>query len=249
MEGIREAIEYISNQAVRANDPKVIEADGHKYTADALRRVDKPPMAAPIKATTLTALVSYIRESRAEFSTHERMIIHVVSPTKVLFYSGLLAERDRETLFETSALLPRFSYGQEYPQEDFLIAMQSCFLDTVDRQAVLMMTSNITNTQSAQYSDDGISQQATIRTGITTKENAIVPNPVELAPYRTFLEVEQPTSEFTFRISEGKGGEPRFKLVSADGGLWEQEAMQNIRKYLFEALAEIPDRQQITIIA
>ena len=49
----------------------------------------------------------------------------LVNETKVLLYSGLLAERDRETLFEVNALLPRFEYGREYDQESFLISMQS----------------------------------------------------------------------------------------------------------------------------
>ena len=39
-------------------------------------------------------------------------------------YSGLLAERARETLFEANALLPQFEYGREYDQESFLVAMQ-----------------------------------------------------------------------------------------------------------------------------
>jgi hypothetical protein len=88
-----------------------------------------------------------------------------------------------------------------------------------------------------------------IKTGITTKENALVPNPVKLIPYRTFLEVEQPASEFVFRIGEGKGGAPSFKLVAADGGIWKSQAVDNVKHYLVEALADIPDRGQITIIA
>lgn len=85
--------------------------------------------------------------------------------------------------------------------------------------------------------------------GITTKQAALVPNPVHLVPYRTFLEVEQPASDFVFRISEGRGGEPVFKLVAADGGLWKAEAVDNIKKYLEDALDGIENREQITIIA
>ena len=79
-----------------------------------------------------TSLVDYIKESREEL--RDRMIIQVVSATKVLLYSGLLAERDRETLFEVNALLPQFEYGREYDQESFLVAMQSCFQDVYKRQ-------------------------------------------------------------------------------------------------------------------
>ena len=247
MEGIKDAIKYISELAVEAEDPKVIEINGKTYCTKSLNRYGKEPKAEAIEATTLTSLVDYIKESREEL--RERMIVQVVSPTKVQLYSGLLPERDRELLFEVNALLPRFDYGSEYEQEACLVSMQSCFLPSEHREAVTFVASNIVNTQQATYSDDGISQQAVVKTGITSKENALVPNPVKLIPYRTFLEVEQPASEFVFRVSEGRNGAPNFKLVAADGGLWKSQAVDNVKRYLVEALADIPDREQITIIA
>lgn len=247
MNGIKEAIEYISQLAVKAEKPEVIEIKGKTYCTESLYQYGKEPKAEPIRATTLSSLVDYIKESREEL--RERMIIQVISPTEVQLYSGLLPERDRETLFEVNALLPRFEYGNEYEQEAFLVSMQSCFMPSDDREAVTVLASNIVNTQQATYSDDGVTQQAVIKTGITSKENALVPNPVKLIPYRTFLEVEQPPSEFVFRISEGRGGAPTFKLVAADGGLWKSQAVENVKNYLVEALADIPNREQLTIIA
>lgn len=233
MEGIREAIAFITDLAVKAEKPETIEINGRTYCTKSLKRYDEADKAEPIRATTLTSLVDYIKESREEL--RDRMIIQVVNATKVLLYSGLLPERDRETLFEVNALLPRFEYGREYDQESFLVSMQACFAPSEEREAT--------------FSDDGISQQVVMKTGVTKKENAIIPNPVRLIPYRTFLEVEQPESEFVFRITEGRGGAPAFKLVSADGGRWEAVAVDNVKSYLVEALADIPNREQITIIA
>ena len=247
MEGIKEAIAYLADLAVKAEHPEVITIAGKEYCTKNLTRYDKPPKAAPIKATTLTSLVDYIKESRHEL--RERMIIQVISPTEVELYSELLDERDREYLFEVNALLPRFEYGKEYDQESFLVAMQSCFDHNDDRDAVAFLASNIVNTQQATFSDDGVTQQAVVKTGITTKEKAFVPNPVTLIPYRTFLEVEQPASKFVYRVREGAGGAPLFKLVAADGGVWKAEAMENVKVYLMEQLADIPDRDHITIIA
>ncbi len=246
---IKEAITYITSLAVEAQDPKTIEINGKTYCTKNLTRYDKPEKAEPIEATTLTSLVDYIKQRRDEL--REQMIIQVVSPTKVRLYSGLLEERDREELFTATALLPQFEYGREYSQESFLISLQSCFRSGKidDREAVAILASNIINAQSQTFSDDGITQQTVIKTGITTKEQALVPNPVHLIPYRTFLEVEQPESDFVFRISEGRGGEPVFKLVEADGGLWKSQAIGNVKKYLEDALAEIEKRDQITIIA
>lgn len=247
MEGIKEAIAFITGLAVKAEKPEVVEINGRTYCTKDLRRYDPADKAEPIKATTLTSLVDYIKESREEL--RDRMIIQVISATKVQLYSGLLPERDRETLFEVNALLPQFEYGREYDQESFLVSMQSCFMPSDDREAVTILASNITNTQEQAYSDNGVTQQAVMKTGITTKENVLVPNPVNLIPYRTFLEVEQPASDFIFRISEGRGGAPAFKLVAADGGLWKSQAVENVKKYLTEALKDIPDRDHITIIA
>ncbi len=123
------------------------------------------------------------------------------------------------------------------------------FAPSEEREDVTKVASNIVSTQEATFSDDGISQQVVMKTGVTKKENAIIPNPVRLIPYRTFLEVEQPESEFVFRITEGRGGAPAFKLVAADGGRWEAVAVDNVKSYLVEALADIPNREQITIIA
>lgn len=247
MEGIKEAIAYIAKLGVEAEKPEQIEINGRIYCTKDLVRYDAPDKARAIEATTLTSLIDYIKENREEL--RNRMIIQVVSPTKVLLYSGLLEERDRETLFEVNALLPHFEYGREYDQESFLISMQSCFKESDDRETVTLFAGNIVNTQEAAFSDNGVTQQAVMKTGITTKDNVIVPNPVNLIPYRTFLEVEQPGSSFVFRVSEGRGGAPAFKLVTADGGLWQSQAVANVKDYLTEALKDIPDRDKITIIA
>ena len=261
MEGIKEAIAYITGLAVKAEKPETIEINGRTYCTKDLRRYDAADKAEPIKATTLTSLVDYIKESREEL--RDRMIIQVVSATKVLLCPHACFPVDEIRLWRfypliclpwyfvssVNALLPQFEYGREYDQESFLVAMQSCFQKTDDREAVTIMASNIVNTQQGTFSDDGVSQQAIIKTGVTTKDAAFVPNPVNLIPYRTFLEVPQPASDFVFRISEGRGGAPAFKLVAADGGLWKSQAVDNVKNYLVKALADVPEREKITIIA
>lgn len=104
MEGIREAIAFITDLAVKAEKPETIEINGRTYCTKSLKRYDEADKAEPIRATTLTSLVDYIKESREEL--RDRMIIQVVNATKVLLYSGLLPERDRETLFESTRCCP-----------------------------------------------------------------------------------------------------------------------------------------------
>ena len=82
MEGIKEAIAFIADLAVKAEHPETVEINGRTYCTKTLKRYDAADKAEPIRATTLTSLVDYIKESREEL--RDRMIIQVVSATNVL---------------------------------------------------------------------------------------------------------------------------------------------------------------------
>lgn len=60
---------------------------------------------------------------------------------------------------------------------------------------------------------------------------------VRLTPFRTFSNVEQPASDFLFRIKEGGTA----ALFEADGGAWENEARRNIAMFLRTELEELKD--------
>lgn len=139
------------------------------------------------------------------------------------------------------ARLPEFEYGKFIDHERFCIGLQANFLDDEksDRALVLKFAGTVEDGSVAQYSDDGISQKATVKTGIASKGDAIVPNPVKLRPYRTFHEVQQPMSEFIFRMKSDDG--VRCALFEADGGAWENVAMKNIKEYLEVELAAYSD--------
>ena len=122
--------------------------------------------------------------------------------------------------------------------ETFLIALQSKFIPGDDRELLLKFAGTVEDGTVAQYNDDGITQKATVKTGIASKGDALVPNPVRLRPFRTFVEVEQPESSFVFRMKQGNGVE--CAIFEADGGAWKNVAMQNIKEYLQSELKEFP---------
>lgn len=243
---IRKAMEFITSLKEEAMDPKVVEINGKIYCDKKLTRYDDEPMASQIEASTLTALVDYIKNCSKEL--RESMIIKVESPTRVNLFSGLTNERKREYLFGCNAIVTKFRFDEWYDQERFLIELQSNFDVTPDLQDILKVSGNVEAKTTANYGDDGVSQKTTIKQGIASKADVLVPNPVTLTPYRTFLEVEQPASQFVFRIRDDRG-EPVFKLVEAEGGLWRNEAMMNIKKFLEEQLDNSKVRSCITIIA
>ena len=146
---------------------------------------------------------------------------------------------------EATALLPNIEFDRFVDTENFNIMLQSCFVDTEDKAAILAVVGNISESTVQTIGDDGVSQSVVARKGIATKENVIVPNPVVLQPYRTFVEVAQPPSNFIFRMKDG----PRAAIFEADGGAWKLAAVRNIKKYLEEKLKEQVESGRIIIIA
>ena len=235
---IKEALEYI----VGLKTPVITEIDGNTYSDKPLNRISYVPYAKTIGMKTLTSLVEYIKANIDSMS--ERMIVHVISPTEVHLYSSLDADRKREYLGEVNAELPDFRFGSFIDHENFVIALQSKFVPNEDRDLVLKFAGTVEDGTVAEYGDDGVTQKATIKTGVASKADAVVPNPVNLIPYRTFLEVQQPASDFIFRMKSSCG--VQCAIFEADGGAWKNEAMSRIKNYLALELSEYP---QFTVIS
>lgn len=229
---IKEAIEYV----VGLKTPEILSVGGMNYTDKEVCPVIYNPKARAIELSTLTSLVEYIKSNVD--ALNKKMIIHVQSPTSVILYSALDEHREREYIAAVNARVPDFEYECYMSHERFCIALQAKFLDDPesDRAKVLQFAGTVEDGTVAQYSDDGISQKATVKTGIASKADAIIPNPVTLRPYRTFHEVQQPLSAFIFRMKSERGVE--CALFEADGGAWKNAAMENVKKYLGMELAE-----------
>lgn len=225
---LEKALKYIVNLAT----PEILYVNGESYSDRALHRISFNPKAEAIKLTTLSSLVDYIRSGVD--SMDGTMFIHVESPTRVRMYSQLDYERCREYMVEVNAQLPTFEFNRFIDHESFCIAIQSKFIDTYDRALLLKFAGTVEAGTVAEYGDDGITQKATIKTGIAAKEDAIVPNPVRLMAYRTFLEVEQPFSSYIFRMQGERN--VQCALFEADGGAWKLEAMRRIKAYLENSL-------------
>lgn len=240
---LKEALEYI----VGLRKPEIVNIEGETYSDKPLERISFTPMAEPIVMGTLTSFCEYIRAKIDAMS--EKMIVHVESPTCVRLYSDLDYNRQREYIATVQASVPQFPFNQFVEHEKFLIAMQSKFIDdgSTEKALLLKFAGTVETGTVAQYGDDGVTQKATVKTGIASKSDAIVPSVVRLCPYRTFLEVRQPASDFIFRMKEDKYGDGvQCAIFEADGGAWKAEAMENIKAYL---KAELDDFKQFTVIS
>ena len=245
MEGLKEALQYITRLKEEAMEPKVLEINGLTYCDKDMKLYHHFPTASPMCVNTLSAMVEYIKGRQEEL--RDTSVIHIESPVSVVLKSGLIDRRIREELLGSHAIVNAFEFDHYYDQERFLIELQANFLETEDLKTVMRAAGNIKAGTTSSYSDDGVSQKTTIRSGVNLID-VVVPNPVTLRPYRTFLEVEQPESNYVFRIKD-IDNEPVFKLVEADGGLWKIAAMSRIKEYLEYELGDILDDRNITIIA
>lgn len=228
----KDALQYIVNLA----KPEVQMIDGETYSDKNLHRISYNPKATAIEMTTLSSLIDYIKSG---YDTMGKMIVHVQSPVQVRMYSALDDERTREHIAEVNAQLPGFDFNRFIDHESFCINVQSKFLPNDDRALLLKFAGTVEAGTVAEYGDDGITQKATVKTGIASKGDAVVPNPVTLKPFRTFVEVEQPSSQFVFRMQGNSC--VQCALYEADGGAWKLEAMKAIKAYLETELKDIPD--------
>lgn len=247
LEGLKEAMQYLIGVGNEAEKVQVLEICGETYANKRLERYGAPKRAAAIEASSLSALVDYIKSLSNEFST-SRMIIQIEDPEEVNLISELNIERKRECLFSCKAEISKFRFDNWYDQERFMIEIQSNFVPSSDRDVLIKFAGNVEQKNSTTFSDDGKTQVATMNVGVASKSDVIVPNPVFLAPYRTFQEIEQPFSNFVFRMADKQT--PAFSLIEAEGGVWKNEAVSRIKEYFKKALADMPEeiRNRIVII-
>lgn len=241
---IQKALEYI----VGLSKAEVQEVNGSKYSDKRLTRIDEDLRAEQISLFTLNSLVDYIKS--ATDIVERKLLVHVVSPTEVELISELDRDRKRETLAYVTASVPKISLNNFMSQEEFIIMLQSQFVDFElnginDKQIVLQVAGNVIDKTVADYGDDGITQKATIKTGLATNDDVKVPNPVVLVPYRSFQEIIQVPSSFVFRMRQSDRG-VTCALFEADGGAWKIDAVMRVKKYLQESLEGIG---RITVIA
>ncbi|MEV3139675.1 hypothetical protein ABNF55_14300 [Paenibacillus larvae] len=233
----RDALEYLSEQG----QPEIIEVNGQQYATHQLYEVVEPTPE-PLVVRNLSGLIDYLK---SEFDKQAPLLVHVVSPTQVTVVSSYNNDYARKEIIKAEALLPEYRFGSYYEAEDFIIKQQSGFVANEDRAKLLKVVGNVKEENVRSIGDDGVSQSVTAKTGVATVEDVKVPNPVLLAPYRTFVEVIQPESAFVFRMKNG----PLAALFEADGGAWRNAAIDAVATYLVEKLSELIETGQIVVIA
>lgn len=241
---LRDAIDRIVSLAT----PYTMEDNGHKFCSKALVEVKADEYApTAYEVDTLDALVKLILTEGLTLG--RRLYVRVDSARRVTVtttYNGgeLRNPYQRFPLYEATSDVPGVTIGHSMSQEQAIVELQSLYAVTPDRDYLLSLLSRIDVNQGVSSVDNGISQEVSVKTGAVLKEQTMVQPIVHLQPYRTFLEVEQPASDFLLRLD--KEGHPA--LYEADGGAWKLEAKRSIAAYLAEKLTYQVEHGDVVVL-
>lgn len=237
---IVEAIEKLLDlSAIRA-----VDIQGRAYvrkTDDVVRlRAPEEHQPASLAVGSLDAIVDYLTQD-PDGHGFEKVFLHVVNRGRVDLLGPLQPANDNARFRFLVAMdtPPAFQYGRWYPVDEFIVGFQAAMMQTDQAAAIICHLANLASEAIKQNTDDGLSQTISIKTGITTKSEVKVKNPMELQPIFTFREAIQPTGEFILRLDEkGAACVPRAALFHADEGALELAAMGAVGDYLRQRLEE-----------
>lgn len=109
---------------------------------------------------------------------------------------------------------------------------------------LLDLLSRMTNENSVSTNDNGVTQTVEARQGVALNAVVEIKPRVMLRPFRTFLEVEQPESEFLLRVDPDEG----IGFFEADGGIWKLEAKKNIADYFLKNMGDLIDAGKVVVM-
>lgn len=225
---LKEFAEYLTRQAA----PTMNAIDGLQYADRALTLI-APPLLPKLTVNTLTGFVDYIGQMTPPPTSDWIIWVESCKAVSLVWAEGdNYGRRPCLIRAELPDGLKPFRFDTFLDRETFVIGLQSLFVPTSPLTSVLEVASALTDAQVVTSEDDGISQSTTIKRGVASLKQAVtVKGRVPLQPYRTFREVEQPTSEFIFRL-RSQEGVPGCALFEADGGKWQLDAMLTIKAWL-----------------
>jgi len=204
------------------------------YASKTLQQVKAaaPEEAEFVPVSTLAGFAALVTAKLEGQNFPDDFLIHIEDEQTVVLKARVSDQFGRrlELAKAQPVAFKKFQFGSWMNQEEFVIAVASLFAETEDKDYVLRTASALTSDATRTDEDNGFTQRVNLRAGLRTKEDVTIKARVDLAPYRTFPEVQQPVSQFVLRARcAGEGQTPSLMLVEADGGRWKVAAIAMIR--------------------
>jgi len=223
--------------------PTFHEVDGSIFSSQEMVHVmDKKPMPKCIDLTGLDSICKMVRNEAEHVGL--QIFIQVKDYANVSVFTALDDEEDRLYLYKCVADTPAVTMGRFMAYENAVIELRSLYIPNNGTEYLLKLLSSISNESKVTSSDNGVTQQVEAKSGIALSSMVKVEPRVTLQPFRTFIEVAQPASEFLLRINER--GEIGF--FPADGGVWKLEATRNVAGYFEDKLKDLIEAGTVVVI-
>lgn len=171
------------------------------------------------------------------------IMVQVKSNDTVEVMTTYLSDFSRNTLYRAKADAPGLRTGFR-GREVALIELRSLCIPNEGTAYLLDLLSRMTNENSVSTNDNGVTQTVEARQGVALNAVVEIKPRVMLRPFRTFLEVEQPESEFLLRVDPDEG----IGFFEADGGIWKLEAKKNIADYFLKNMGDLIDAGKVVVM-
>lgn len=223
--------------------PQTYHIDGRDYSLERLYRID-PPKYKPseLSVTGLDSVCKLVRNEAEKVG--RKLFIQVKSYREVDVFSTYDDQYERFAMYTCTADTPQVTMGRFMAYENAVIELRSLYIPNEGTKYLLSLLSSISNESKVTSSDNGVTQKVEAKSGISLKEMVEIKPRVSLKPFRTFIEVEQPESEFLLRIDQNGC----IGMFPADGGVWKLEATRNVAGYFEAALKDLIDSGTVVVI-
>ena len=230
------------DKIVSLKQTQTFEIGGQTYTDGHLTRI--PPHVDRPECITVSGLDGVCKLIRTEMEkVGVTILVQARSYKTVEVMTTYLPDFSRNALYRAEADVPGLRTGFR-DRETALIELRSLFIPNEGTQYLLDLLSRITDEKSVSSKDNGVTQVVEARQGVALNAVVEVKPRILLRPFRTFLEVEQPESEFLLRVDANKG----IGFFEADGGVWRLEAKRNIADYFARNLADLIDAGRVVVM-
>lgn len=230
------------DKIVSLKQTQTFEIGGQTYTDGHLTRI--PPHVDRPECITVSGLDGVCKLIRTELEkVGVTILVQAKSYKTVEVMTTYLPDFSRNALYRAEADVPGLRTGFR-DRETALIELRSLFIPNEGTAYLLDLLSRITDEKSVSSKDNGVTQVVEARQGVALNAVVEVKPRILLRPFRTFLEVEQPESEFLLRVDANKG----IGFFEADGGVWRLEAKRNIADYFGRHLADLIDAGRVVVM-
>lgn len=214
------------------------------YEPDEIRAaIEQAAKSSETKTATVMAecIAGALKDTLEKVDT--TIMVQVKSNDTVEVMTTYLSDFSRNTLYRAKADAPGLRTGFR-GREVALIELRSLCIPNEGTAYLLDLLSRMTNENSVSTNDNGVTQTVEARQGVALNAVVEIKPRVMLRPFRTFLEVEQPESEFLLRVDPDEG----IGFFEADGGIWKLEAKKNIADYFLKNMGDLIDAGKVVVM-